>query len=581
MQHIKSQTNVSMNFLNYLDSIEDTTYTKFLVPDPESDKYYPNQHMREVKSGHYVIVKCTPLKNPFSVAISENMMNTLGFTTGMAKSQEFLSFFSGCNNKRSWSTPYALSIYGKEMYSNCPFKNGNGYGDGRATSLAEVVVQSKRWELQLKGCGKTPFSRSGDGKAVLRSSVREFLVSEAMYHLGVPTTRALTITSSKTDMVERPWFSSDHQRDVIKKHDIMESSGSTVLCRVASSFLRVGHVELFSRRFLKSNDRNALRELKMLVQYIIFREYNDINKSLSFEDQVIMMLRSTSHKFANLVCNWLRVGYVQGNFNSDNCHVAGITLDYGPFGFMSSFDPLWNPWIDGGAHFAFINQIDACAQNFYTFVDAVVPLFNDDPAYENECEKIKNSHLGVTMNKINKMWAAKLGFQNFTYEVGTLRDDLFKLMEKCEADYTLIWRQLSEIVKKIISEDLMLDLIQNGFYKPLTDKNKREWITWINNWISTLSATYMNQVPPYQTISNNMKRMSPKFIPREWMLVSAYTLAASGDSSMIYELQKLFETPYDEHVSDGLAEKYYKLSPAYDKSNGGSCAAKTFTSCSS
>jgi uncharacterized protein YdiU (UPF0061 family) len=154
-------------------------------------------------------------------------------------------------------------------------------------------------------------------------------------------------------------------------------------------------------------------------------------------------------------------------------------------------------------------------------------------------------------------------------------------MEKCEADYTLIWRQLCEIIKKLISEDAILDLIKNCFYKPLTIEYKRQWINWINNWISMLSATYMNQIPPYQIISKNMKKMSPKFIPKEWMLVSAYTSATSGNSSIIYELQKLFETPYDEHIDDGCTEKYYILTPIKSVHKVGPSARKTFTSCSS
>lgn len=561
--------------MSYLDSIENVTYTKHLVPDPESDKNYPNQNMREVKSGHFVYVKCTPLKNPQVVAVSNDMMKTLGFAQNMASSHDFRSFFSGCNDKKSWSTPYALSIYGQEMYSNCPFGNGNGYGDGRATSLTEVVVDQKRWELQLKGCGKTPFSRNGDGRAVLRSSIREFIVSEAMYHLGIPTTRALSVISSTSDSVARPWFSSGYQRDVVKKHDVMESTPSIVLCRVAPSFLRVGHVELYNRRFKKNRDSNALKELTMLVKHIIFREYSDISKNMPFEDQVISMLKSASHKFAALVCEWMRVGYVQGNFNSDNCHVVGLTLDYGPFGFMDKFDPQWNPWIDGGKHFAYINQPEACRQNFCTFVDAVATLFHNNPSYKNKCQQIKYEHPGVTMNRINQMWAAKLGFEKFTFETNVLREKLFTLMERCEADYTSTWRQLAQIVSKNMSEDAVWDAIKYCFYKQPDQKDRQDWLVWINKWLDAHGNVSRNLV------STNMKKLSPKFIPKEWMLVSAYSSAGTGDSSVIYELQKLFETPYCEH--DDLSSKYYRLTSA-DKSTK-SCPYKSsgqsFTSCSS
>merc|ERR1719160_1260645 len=214
-------------------------------------------------------------------------------------SEAFARFFgadaSAVKGVKTWCTPYALSIFGEEMYDNCPWKNGNGYGDGRACSMAEVVVNGKRWELQLKGSGKTPFSRGADGRAVVRSSVRKFLASECMGHMGVSTTRALACVASKAETTQRPRYSGekrhvptladlpphvvkqvemmppDIQRQVLRQlqagsqqPDLMQREPCATVCRVAPSFLRVGHVELFSRRARKkargSNEFDELKE---------------------------------------------------------------------------------------------------------------------------------------------------------------------------------------------------------------------------------------------------------------------------------------------------------------------------------
>jgi uncharacterized protein YdiU (UPF0061 family) len=172
-----------------------------LDPDPETEKYAPNKTSRQVKSGHYVLVTPTKLKQPKLVVVSESMAGEFGISAEECQTERFARFFSGdmeaIENFRSWCTPYALSIYGQEMTQQCPFKNGNGYGDGRAISIGEVVLENgKRWEMQIKGAGTTPFCRGADGRAVLRSSVREFLASEAMHQLGVSTTRALSLVVS-------------------------------------------------------------------------------------------------------------------------------------------------------------------------------------------------------------------------------------------------------------------------------------------------------------------------------------------------------------------------------------------------
>ena len=262
------------------------------------------------------------------------------------------------------------------------------------------------------GAGTTPFSRGFDGRAVLRSSVREFLVSEAMYHLGVPTTRALSLVVSQTEKVQRVWYSQDVCNPT-RGPNVLIQEPTAITCRVSPSFLRVGHVQLFERRVKKSQKENLaqLRELFMIVRHCIFREYPEVVKrkscreidldriaecdpnwriwkgegqkdqlvvSLEWQQAILDMLREASTRFAALLANWIRVGYCQGNYNSDNSLVGGRTMDYGPFGFIEKFSPLWNCWVASSPVYGFLNQPNAGHMNFGSFAKAVLPLLDLD-----------------------------------------------------------------------------------------------------------------------------------------------------------------------------------------------------------
>ena len=216
-------------------------------------------------------------------------------------------------------------MYGAETYQNCPFGNGNGYGDGRAMSLGELVTDGTqaRHEMQLKGAGPTPFSRGADGRAVLRSSIREFLASEAMHNLGVPTTRALSLVRSGSETARRPWYSDVGPRRGSEPNTVV-AEPCAITCRVAPSFLRVGHVELFGRRARAGagGEAASLDELRLIVKHAIFREFPGIadfgpgsTEELQ-QEHVVELLRQASHGIASLTANWIRVGFVQGNFNS-------------------------------------------------------------------------------------------------------------------------------------------------------------------------------------------------------------------------------------------------------------------------
>ena len=241
--------------------------------DPDAKIDGVDHAPRQVFSGHYVPVKPTPIKNPEYVAHSKNLFSELGLDDSLARSTDFMHIFSGDISqapepmrKVGWACGYALSIFGTEYYQQCPFQTGNGYGDGRAVSVFEGVINGRGWEMQLKGGGRTPYCRGADGRAVLRSSIREFLAQEHMHALGVPTSRSLSLYTSKTEQVKRPWYSEgSYSRDP----DMLISEAVAISTRVAPSFIRVGQLELFSRRARKNEHPQAMEELEKIVLHLI------------------------------------------------------------------------------------------------------------------------------------------------------------------------------------------------------------------------------------------------------------------------------------------------------------------------
>lgn len=351
-----SHTAPMITNLNDLAALADYSLMDTLNCDPEGKANGADYAPRQVYSGHYVPVNPTPIENPEYVAHSKSLFRELGFADTLAQSEDFMRMFSGDLThlpeplrRTGWACGYALSIYGTEFYQQCPFQTGNGYGDGRAISVLEAVINGQRWEMQLKGGGRTPYCRGADGRAVLRSSVREFLAQEHMHALGVPTSRSLSLYVSKTENVRRPWYS-EGTRSI--DPDVLVSEPVAISTRVAPSFIRVGQLELFGRRARKNEHPKAMEELEKIVLHLIDREYDGlIDQTLSTAEKVVLLAHEFRSRLTSLVANWIRVGYCQGNFNSDNCAAGGFTLDYGPFGFIDLFNPQYQPWTGGGQHF--------------------------------------------------------------------------------------------------------------------------------------------------------------------------------------------------------------------------------------
>jgi uncharacterized protein YdiU (UPF0061 family) len=521
-----------------------------LRADPQATADGHDHRPRQVFSGHYVPVTPTPLPAPELVAHSSTLFQELGLGDALAHDEPFRRLFSGDITASQapmrpygWATGYALSIYGSEYIQQCPFGTGNGYGDGRAISVFEGVFNGKRWEMQLKGGGPTPYCRGADGRAVLRSSVREFLAQEFMHALGVPTSRSLTLYVSRSETVRRPWYSPNSRSF---DPDVLVDNPAAVTTRVAPSFLRVGQLELFARRVRSKAHPEALHELRLIVQHLIERNYHEeIDPALEFSEQVVALAGLFRGRLTALVANWMRVGYCQGNFNSDNCAAGGYTLDYGPFGFCELFDPRFQPWTGGGQHFSFFNQPVAAEANYQMFWSALRPLLEGHPEALARLDEIHDGFAGAMAQELEAMWASKLGLLRYDAE---LVQELLQLMVASKVDYTIFFRRLSDIPDGVSA-------LQESFYVPSSEELDGQWTQWLQRWRDQIAGS----ADPRETAAA-MQRVNPAITWREWLIAPAYVQAAEGDFSLVKELQEVFRHPYDALPVE-LAATYDRLKP--------------------
>ncbi|MEH6464086.1 MAG: protein adenylyltransferase SelO family protein [Shewanella psychromarinicola] len=581
INQLSQETSPTVATLDDLAKLANYSLMDTLNGDPDAKQNGIDYAPRQVFTGHYVPVKPTPIEDPEYVAHSKTFFSELGFADSMAQSADFVRMFSGDISqvpepmrKVGWACGYALSIFGTEYTQQCPFGTGNGYGDGRAVSVLEAVIKGQRWEMQLKGGGRTPYCRGADGRAVLRSSVREFLAQEHMHALGVPTSRSLSLYVSKTETVKRPWYSQgSHSPDP----DRLITEAVAISTRVAPSFIRVGQLELFGRRARKQEHPKALEELEQLMLHLVEREYADvIDQQLTSAEKVLLLAREFRSRLTSLVANWIRVGYCQGNFNSDNCAAGGFTLDYGPFGFCDVFNPQYQPWTGGGQHFAFLNQPVAAERNFLMFCTALSPLLASKPDDLEQLQQLVNGFSTEMQAQMEQMWAAKLGLSTFH---PALFNELETLMVQTPVDYTIFFRELSALPSDI-------EPLKKSFYQDLQQAPEGldlRWSAWLTQWQSLVGSSTdaktdakTGQPHTREEIARQMKLVNPKYSLREWLLVPAYSQASVGDYSLVRELQAVMTQPYAEQ-SQEVEDKYYRLKASEFFAVGG----LSYLSCSS
>jgi uncharacterized protein YdiU (UPF0061 family) len=368
-----------------------------------------------------------------------------------------------------------------------------------------------------------------------------------MHALGVPTSRSLSLYVSKTEKVRRPWYSED-SRSI--DPDVLVSEPVAISTRVAPSFIRVGQLELFGRRARKNEHPKAMEELEQIVLHLIDREYDGlIEQTLSTAEKVVLLAGEFRSRLTSLVANWIRVGYCQGNFNSDNCAAGGFTLDYGPFGFIDLFEPRYQPWTGGGQHFSFLNQPAAAERNFHSFCTALRPLLEAHPDDLRQLDELESGFPQVMQAQMEQMWAGKLGLEAFDEE---LFRELATLMVQTPVDYTVFFRELSTVPTDV-------EPLKKSFYRDLTHADTegldKRWSAWLTKWTSLALTGSRDE------LSRQMKFVNPKYCLRDWLVVPAYQQAEDGHYELLRELQEVMTQPYAEQSTD-VENKYYRLKPS-------------------
>ncbi|MDB5298157.1 MAG: hypothetical protein JWO31_4140, partial [Phycisphaerales bacterium] len=405
-------------------------------------------------------------------------------------------------------------------------------GDGRAITLGEASFPGVgRLEFQLKGAGPTPYSRRADGLAVLRSSVREFLCSEAMHHLGVPTTRALSLVTTGEDVI----------RDMFYDGNPAPEPGA-VVCRVAPSFLRFGNFEI-----LAAYEEHDL--LKRLADLLIGHHYPRFDPK---DPNVYgLLLDEVCRRTADMVVHWQRVGFVHGVMNTDNMSALGLTIDYGPYGWLEPYDPDWTPnTTDAGmGRYRFGHQPSVALWNLNRFASALLPLIGDPDRATRGLEQFRDTfHAGY-----DRMVAAKFGLPSIAAgEDRQLVDDAFDLLAAAETDYTLFFRGLSNWPAKAAlpdaaGADAFLSRLRPALYADAVGEElEARWVAWSRRY----AARAKREPTSDAERSAAMKAVNPKYVLRNYLAQNAITAAEGGDASGIDRLLRVLRTPYDEQPAE-------------------------------
>ena len=469
---------------------------------------------RQVEEACFSYVFPTHPSNPSLVHVSQEMLNELGIED--AESPEFLNIVSG-NTSFAGFKPYAM-CYGGHQFGNW----AGQLGDGRAINIAEMEFNNKRWVLQLKGAGQTPYSRGADGYAVLRSSIREYLCSEAMFHLGISTTRALSLALSGDEVV----------RDVLYNGNPAKEKGA-IVCRVAPSFIRFGNFEIFAAR----GDNETLKEL---VDYTIGHFYSHLGTPS--KEVYLQFFREVMLSTKNMLLDWQRVGFVHGVMNTDNLSILGLTIDYGPYGWLEDYNPDWTPNTTDAEHrrYRYGNQPSIGLWNLTRLANAIYPLIDEAAPLE---AILKEYQFGFQEEYL-QMMLSKIGV--FTVMEGdkNLINDLQSLLTKTEVDMTLFFRNLSQINQNV-PDDFILQISKDSYFsKDEFDANREEWKGWLFNYIERLSIEKLTDEERIQ----KMNSVNPKYVLRNYMAQLAIDAADKGDYSVIDELYQLLKKPYNEQL---------------------------------
>jgi len=507
-----------------LDTLKfDNRFTRDLPADPDTT----NQR-RQVNSACYSRVHPAHVAAPKLAAYSPEVAETLGLDLNDFDSPEFVKqfarTFSG-NDLLEGMDPYAM-CYGGHQFGNW----AGQLGDGRAINLGETVNSlGDRWALQLKGSGQTPYSRGGDGLAVLRSSVREFLCSEAMFHLGVPTTRALSLVVTGEQVM----------RDMFYDGNAKFEPGA-IVCRVAPSFTRFGNFQIFAAR----GDNETLVKL---LNYTIANDYPHLLKSATSKiDSYVKLFHEVCIATSKMVVHWMRVGFVHGVMNTDNMSILGLSIDYGPYGWLEDFDPMWTPNTTDaqGRRYCFGNQPAIAQWNLLQLANALYPVIGDAKPLQEGLELAAATY----KTQWQDMMAKKLGLKFFNGETDeALTDSLAEILQLLETDMTIFYRRLADVPSSDnpdLSDEDAVAFFKDAYYLPdkLTDERKKK----IANWVRSYQSRVAGEAIADGDRQKNMNLVNPIYVLRNYLSQLAIDKAETGDYSMIRELLDVLRNPYQQ-----------------------------------
>jgi protein adenylyltransferase len=485
----------------------DNRFVRELPGDPD-----PSPQVRQVHGACYSRVMPTPVGTPHLIAWSPEVARLVGLDEADVRSPEFADIFAG-NALMPGMEPYA-ACYGGHQFGNW----AGQLGDGRAITLGETVnARGERWELQLKGAGPTPYSRRADGRAVLRSSIREFLCSEAMHHLGVPTTRALCLVGTGEEVV-RDMFYDGRPR----------AEPGAVVCRVAPSFIRFGNFEIFTSR----GDEALLTKL---VDFTIARDFPEL--AGPSETRRADWFRTVCERTAVMLAHWMRVGFVHGVMNTDNMSILGLTIDYGPYGWIDNFDPGWTPNTTdaGGRRYRFGNQPHIAHWNLLQLANALYPAFGAAEALHDGL----NRYAEVFDEERTRTLVAKLGFTALRDGDVALVETLHDLMTRFEVDMTILFRALASIDVDAPS----LDPLRGAFY---SEEKAALGEVEFAAWLAAYAARARADGQAADVRRARMDAVNPRYVLRNYLAQEAIDAAEQGDHALIGELLDVMRRPYDQ-----------------------------------
>jgi uncharacterized protein YdiU (UPF0061 family) len=495
---------IASNYHYMLVTILDS-FTKELPGDPIKENY-----VRQVKNACYSYVNPTPCRQPCLIHVSENMLDELGFTQMDIKSKDFLRILSG-NEVYPGSQPYAM-CYGGHQFGTW----AGQLGDGRAINLFETVVHGQRWAFQLKGAGLTPYSRTADGLAVLRSSIREYLCSEAMYFLGVPTTRALSLVLTGEEVL----------RDMMYDGNAAYEKGA-IVCRLAPSFIRFGNFQILAARGETEN-------LALLTDYTIRHFYPELGSPS--KETYIAFFETVVNRTIEMIIHWQRVGFVHGVMNTDNMSILGLTIDYGPYGWLENYDPGWTPNTTDaqGKRYRFGNQPPVAAWNLFQLANALFPLIGEAKPLEDIINGIQSKYEKAFAEMMKDKLGLCFSFESEKRFVASLEDLLFA----SETDMTLFFRQLSDFTPN--DKSVFIQKWRDSSYSLHFDRHLPALEEWLDQYADLLIQN------PDSDRKRKMDSVNPKYVLRNYMAQIAIDAADTGDYSFIEEFYTMLKKPYDE-----------------------------------